>query len=119
MAPPPGGDARFRPYVSSSPYARGCLAPSGVRGFFDGADAAAVAKARSAAVDLAALWAAQPAAAAPLPAAAAAAMADRDAAVRRVAADSSPDNANRALVYGADLFAKTKDLLAGADAARL
>ncbi|KAH8056770.1 hypothetical protein JL721_9888 [Aureococcus anophagefferens] len=32
------GDDRFRPYVSDSPYARGCLAPSGVRVFFDGAD---------------------------------------------------------------------------------
>jgi hypothetical protein len=45
-------------------------------------------------------------------------MAARDAAVRRVAADSSPDNANRALVYGDDLFAQTKDLLAGAAGAR-
>ena len=32
----------------------------------------------------------------------------------QVAADSSPDNANRELVYGTDLFAKTKALLAGA-----
>ncbi|KAK7242522.1 hypothetical protein SO694_00017252 [Aureococcus anophagefferens] len=112
------GDDRFRPYVSDSPYARGCLAPSGVRVFFDGADQCAdgdaLARAEAAALELGGLWRDQLAAAAPLDAEASAAMAARDAKIRRVAADSSPDNANRALVYGDDLFAQTKDLLAGA-----
>jgi len=110
-------DAAFTPYVSGSAYARGCQAPSGVRVFFDGADAGALAKARSAALELAGLWRAQLDAAETLSFEAQAAIRARDAVVRRVAADSSPDNANRELVYGPELFRCTKDLLAGAPAA--
>ena len=40
-------------------------------------------------------------------------IARRDAIIRRVAADSSPDNANREKVFGAAAFARTKALLAG------
>ena len=42
-----------------------------------------------------------------------AAIATRDALIRRVAADSSPDNANRERVFGAAAFARTKALLCG------
>mmetsp|Transcript_16593 Transcript_16593/g.51649 ORF Transcript_16593/g.51649 Transcript_16593/m.51649 type:complete len:663 (-) Transcript_16593:71-2059(-) len=111
-------DARFRPYVSTSPYARGCLAPSGVRVFFDAGDASAVETARAAALELAGLWADSLATAAPVDAATRTRLAARDAVVRRVAADASPDNINRKIVYGPDLFKKTKDLLAGAANAR-
>ena len=43
----------------------------------------------------------------------AAAIARRDATIRRVAAENSPDNANREKVFGAATFAQTKALLAG------
>ena len=54
-----------------------------------------------------------PAEADELPPERAAALAARDALIRRVAADSSPDNANREKVFGAATFARTKALLCG------
>ena len=41
------------------------------------------------------------------------AIAKRDALIRRVAADNSPDNANREKVFGKAAFARTKALLCG------
>ena len=40
-------------------------------------------------------------------------MAKRDAIIRRVAAENSPDNANRERVFGKEAFAQTKALLSG------
>ena len=40
-------------------------------------------------------------------------MAERDAIIRRVAAENSPDNANRERVFGSTAFARTKALLSG------
>lgn len=106
-----GNDA-FEPYVSDSAYARGALAPSGLRYFFDGTDDN-LALARACALELSAQWAGFVDAADELPAEAQEALARRDGLIRRVAADSSPDNANREKVFGASAFAKTKALLAG------
>jgi len=102
----------FRPYVSDSAYARGALAPSGLRYFFDGSDAN-VALATDAVLELAGQWARFVESAEALPAAQAAALASRDAVVRRVAAENSPDNANREKVFGTAGFARTKALLSG------
>ena len=102
----------FEPYVSYSAYARGALAPSGLRYFFDGTDDN-LALARDCVLELAAQWSGFVDAAAELPPDEEAVIARRDAIIRRVAADSSPDNANREKVFGAAAFAKTKALLAG------
>ena len=45
--------------------------------------------------------------------AAADAIGRRDAIIRRVAADNSPDNANRERVFGTETFARTKAVLCG------
>lgn len=102
----------FEPYVSDSAYARGAQAPSGLRYFFDGTDAS-MGLAAEAVAEMAEQWAGFVASAEELPADCAAALASRDAIIRRVAADSSPDNANRERVFGADTFARTKALLCG------
>ncbi|KAJ8604507.1 hypothetical protein CTAYLR_000911 [Chrysophaeum taylorii] len=122
-------DSRFVPYVSKSPYARAALAPSGVRVFFDSTDESALAEIKAACMELAGQWgralsedddkddkdgddgrtSSRPPLLDPLEQKA---MARRDAVVRRVAAESSPDNENRALVFGS-YFPLTKDLLAG------
>ena len=102
----------FEPYVSDSAYARGALAPSGLRYFFDGTDEN-IQLAADAVAELAAQWSGFVEAADELPAEQAVALARRDALVRRVAADSSPDNANRERIFGADTFARTKALLCG------
>ena len=112
-------DERFEPYVSTSAYARGALAPSGLRYFFEFSEPA-LARCEEAACALATMWGgfvsdAAPAADTP---ARRATLAERDAIVRRVAANSSPDNANRELVFGAEMFAKTKLLLMGDPDAR-
>ena len=101
-----------RRYVSDSAYARGALAPSGLRYFFDGTDAN-LALARACVLELSAQWAGFVDAADELPPEAREALARRDGLIRRVAADSSPDNANREKVFGTTAFAKTKALLAG------
>ena len=106
------GDEAFEPYVSDSAYARGALAPSGLRYFFDGNDAN-MEVAAAAVAELAAQWAGFVAAAEELPPAEAEAIAARDALIRRVAADNSPDNANRERVFGAAAFARTKAVLCG------
>ena len=101
-----------RRYVSDSAYARGALAPSGLRYFFDGTDEN-MALASEAVAEAAAQWSGFVDAAAELPPEEEARLARRDALIRRVAADNSPDNANREKVFGAATFAKTKSLLAG------
>ena len=112
-------DDRFEAYVSTSAYARGALAPSGLRYFFEFSEPA-LARCEEAACALATMWGgfvsdADPAVDTP---ARRAALAERDTIVRRVAANSSPDNANRELVFGAEMFAKTKLFLMGDPAAR-
>jgi len=102
----------LEPYVSTSAYARGAQAPSGLRYFFDGTEAN-MQLAAEAVQELAAQWAGFVDNADELPPAQAAAIARRDAVIRRVAADSSPDNANREKVFGAATFARTKALLSG------
>ena len=104
----------FEPYVSDSAYARGALPPSGLRYFFDGTDEN-MQLVTDAVLELATQWRGFVDAAEELPAARMAAMAERDAVVRRVAAASSPDNANRQLVFGSSMFALTKALLSGDD----
>jgi len=105
-------DPAFEAYVSDSAYARGAQAPSGLRYFFDGTEANMEAAA-SAVRELAAQWSGFVDAADEVPPPRAAEIARRDAVIRRVAADSSPDNANRARVFGAEAFARTKNLLCG------
>lgn len=102
----------WEPYISDSAYARGALAPSGLRYFFDGTNEN-MALAKEAVLELAGQWAGFMATAEELSADAADAIARRDAVVRRVAADSSPDNANRERVFGSAAFARTKALLCG------
>ena len=98
--------------MSDSAYARGAQAPSGLRYFFDGTDAN-VQLATDAVLELAGQWAGFVEGASELPPAGADPLASRDAIVRRVAADNSPDNANREKVFGTAAFARTKALLAG------
>jgi len=102
----------FEPYVSDSAYARGAQAPSGLRYFFDGSDAN-VQLVTDTVLELAGQWAQFVDDAEELTAAQADALASRDATVRRVAANNSPDNANREKVFGAATFARTKALLSG------
>lgn len=106
-------DEAFEAYVSDSAYARGAHAPSGLRYFFDGSVEGNLNKAEDAVLALAKQWKGFLAAADELPPERAAELAARDAIIRRVAADSSPDNANREKVFGAKTFAQTKGLLCG------
>ena len=69
--------------------------------------------AAEAVVELAGQWVGFVAAAEELPPERAAAMASRDTLIRRVAADSSPDNANRERVFGRQAFGRTKAVLSG------
>ena len=105
-------DDAFEPYVSDSAYARGAQAPSGLRYFFDGTEENLL-LAAGAVRELAEQWAGFMESADKLTPERASAMASRDALVRRVAADNSPDNANRERVFGAATFARTKALLCG------
>jgi len=102
----------FEPYISDSAYARGAQAPSGVRYFFDGSEANMQLAAQTV-LELAGQWVGFVNAAEELPPERAAAMATRDALIRRVAADSSPDNANRERVFGREAFSRTKAVLSG------
>ena len=102
----------FEPYVSDSAYERGALSPSGVRVFFENnednwrlvADAV---------LEQAAQWASFVDTAPELQPYDTANMARRDALVRRVAAENSPDNSNRQRVFGAQAFTRTQALLMG------
>ena len=105
-------NSAFEPYVSDSAYARGAQAPSGLRYFFDG-NAENLQIAADAVRELATQWAGFVDDGAELPTEVADALASRDATIRRVAADNSPDNANRERVFGAETFARTKALLSG------
>jgi len=105
-------NAEWEPYVSDSAYARGAQAPSGLRYFFDGTDAN-LQIAADAVLELASQWAGFVEGAPELSPAKAAAIAERDVLLRRVAADNSPDNANRERVFGAAAFARTKAVLVG------
>ena len=100
----------WEPYVSDSAYARGAQSPSGLRYFFDGTDEN-MNLAAEAVMELAMQWAGFIDAAEELGPEQQAAIARRDAALRRVAADNSPDNANRERVFGTVAFARTKALL--------
>ena len=102
----------FEPYVSTSAYARGAQAPSGLRYFFDGTDEN-MQLVTDAVLELAVQWAAFVDEADTVSPEQEAAISRRDATIRRVAADSSPDNANRERVFGAVAFARTKALLSG------
>ena len=105
-------DADFEPYVSDSAYARGAQSPSGLRYFFDGTEAN-MELVTATALELAGQWANFVDSAADLTPETAEAMAKRDAIIRRVAAENSPDNANRERVFGSTAFARTKALLSG------
>uniref|UniRef100_A0A7S4AY09 Red chlorophyll catabolite reductase n=1 Tax=Chrysotila carterae TaxID=13221 RepID=A0A7S4AY09_CHRCT len=111
-------DEQFEPYVSESAYARGAQAPSGLRYFFDGTERN-MAIARAAVVEYATTWAEFNQMASPLSADESEAISVRDALIRRVAADESPDNANRELVFGKETFKRTKAVLAGDESVRL
>mmetsp|Transcript_33021 Transcript_33021/g.54577 ORF Transcript_33021/g.54577 Transcript_33021/m.54577 type:complete len:314 (+) Transcript_33021:42-983(+) len=102
----------FESYVSDSAYARGAQAPSGMRYFFDGTDSN-MQLATDAVLELAAQWVGFVDSAEELPPSRAMAMASRDALIRRVAAENSPDNSNRERVFGTATFARTKALLSG------
>ena len=106
-------NSEFEAYVSDSAYARGALAPSGLRYFFDGSKEANLQLAADAVKELAAQWAGFVESAEVLPPKAKEEMAKRDAIIRRVAAENSPDNANRERVFGKEAFAQTKALLSG------
>ena len=84
----------------------------GLRYFFDGTDEA-MRDVGEVVREYAGAWRAMVDQAEELPPERAAALAARDALVRRVAADNSPDNANRERVFGAAMFARTKALLCG------
>ena len=108
-----GNDA-FEPYVSESAYARGALAPSGMRYFFDGTDAN-MQLAADVVAELAAQWSGFMDTAKELPQSAADPIGGRDLQIRHVAADNSPDNDNRVRVFGKLAFQRTKAILTGDD----
>ena len=102
----------FEPYVSTSAYARGAQAPSGLRYFFNGTEAN-MQLVTDAVLELAAQWSGFVDDAEESSPEQKAAIACRDAIIRRVAANSSPDNANRERVFGKVAFERTKALLCG------
>ena len=102
----------WEPYVSESAYARGAQAPSGLRYFFDGTDEN-MQLAADAVQELAAQWAGFMEGAEAIRPEQQEQMSRRDAQIRRVAAENSPDNANRERVFGKVGFARTKALLCG------
>ena len=99
-------------YVSESAYARGAQSPSGLRYFFDGTDEN-LKLASDLVSEFASKWTTFMEEAEKLDAEEAASIGRRDALIRRVAADNSPDNANRALVFGKVAFPRTKALISG------
>ena len=105
-------NTEFEQYISTSAYARGAQAPSGLRYFFDGTKAN-MQLATDAVLEFAAQWARFIDNAHEISPSEAAAIASRDTIIRRVAADHSPDNANRERVFGKVTFGRTKALLSG------
>ena len=99
-------------YVSESAYARGAQAPSGLRYFFDGTEEN-LKLASEIVRELGSQWSGFIETAEELCPEQAASIARRDALIRRVAAENSPDNANRERVFGKLGFARTKALLSG------
>ena len=102
----------WEPYISDSAYARGAQSPSGIRYFFYSTDEN-MKLASDLVSELAVQWTSFMEAAEELEPEEEASIGRRDALIRRVAADNSPDNSNRERVFGKVGFARTKALLCG------